>query len=564
MKRLLIIILSLFLAAALSGCAETLKLEIPELEIPPIDELFKLKESPDAEPTEPADIAQPTAPAEEDLPPALAAPQINEEDIASLATLQGAYEGIYEKVLPSVVSITTTRTIAPGASGIPEMPFGFEFGQPETPQEYNQYGAGSGFVWDTQGHIVTNNHVIEDADIIRVRFANGASARAELVGTDPTNDLAVLKVALPTSQLKPVTLSDSTALKVGQIAIAIGNPWQLDGSMTTGIISALGRSYSIGDTDGSGLSFTIPDVIQTDAAINPGNSGGVLVDIQGELIGVTFAIESTVRANAGVGYAIPAVIIQKVVPVLIDQGVYVHPWIGISGGTLYPELAELMDLPASQRGALVNTVTPDSPAEEAGLIGSSRQAQVDGVDVTVGGDVITAVDGQPIEDFEDLVAFLARYTEVGQTITLTVLRDGKTIELDLTLRARPGSPSAATRPQQTTGAWLGVSGLDMTRDIAEAMDLKATQKGVLIQQVTAGSPADEAGLRGSYKPATLNGESVLVGGDVVTAVDGTAVTTMQELATAIGRYEPGAEVTLTLLRDGKETSVKVTLVEKPE
>jgi S1-C subfamily serine protease len=374
-------------------------------------------------------------------------------------------------------------------------------------------------------------------------------------------------VDAPADSLVPIKVSDSTKVKVGQIAIAIGNPFQLASSMTTGIISGVGRSLPVSQADEGGFFYTIPDVIQTDAAINPGNSGGVLVDINGGLIGVTTAIESPVRANAGVGYVIPSVIVKKIVPILIRDGKYEQPWIGISGRDMIPEFAELMDLDPSQTGALVIDVTTDSPADKSGLIGSSIETAIDGIDVIVGGDVIIAADEIPINDFEDLVAFLARYTIVGQNITLTVIRDGEELEVDLTLAARPGQQTTEPLPEPEGDAgntWLGVIGGDVTADIAEAMDLPKRTNGVLIEKITADSPADEAGLRGSYKPVEINGEEVLIGGDIITVVDGEDIDGIIDLANIVRESEPGTEHTLTILRDGKEMTVDVTLAERPD
>jgi len=259
------------------------------------------------------------------------------------------------------------------------------------------------------------------------------------------------------------------------------------------------------------------------------------------------------------------VIVEKVIPILIREGDYQHPYIGISGTDLTADLAELIDLPSTQRGALVLEVTPGSPADEAGLIGSDRQAQLDGQDVRVGGDIITAVDGQPVEDFEDLITYLARYANVDQTITLTILRDDQPVEVPLTLAARPGRSSAAETPREIRGqAWLGISGANLTPTTAETMDLDIDTQGVIVQQVTAGSPADEAGIRGSFKPLTVDGVEILIGGDVITKVDERPVTTISELSRLIGDYEPGDEITLSVLRDGKQIEIPVQLGERPQ
>jgi S1-C subfamily serine protease len=534
---------------SLSACNGALQIEIPGLENLQLEPL--VEQSDDGPGSDP----------DEDLPAPPPPPQPLNLD--NLESLQAAYIEIYEKVIPSVVSISSTRMVnGAGFGDLPDLPF--EFDGPDQEFQFPSASSGSGFVWDTEGHIVTNNHVVEDGDVIRVNFFDGRSVVADLVGADADSDLAVLKVDLPAEELVPISVSDSTQIKVGQIAVAIGNPFNLQSSMTTGIVSGIGRSLSIGSADGSGLYYSIPDVIQTDTAINPGNSGGPLVDINGGLIGVTTAIESPVRANSGVGYVIPSVIVSKVVPLLIRDGQYLQPWIGISGFDLTPEYAQLMDLDPAQKGALVQEVQPNSPAEEAGLIGSTIEGEVDGIPVTFGGDVIVAADGDPIEDFEDLVAFLARETIVGQTITLTVLRDGETFDLDLTLKARPGSGTEdeTLQPEEVgNGAWLGIAGVTINAELASSMELPEDTAGVLIQTITAESPADEAGLRGSYKPVEIDGQEVMVGGDVIIRVDRQAVTSIQELVDVINASEPGDEVSLSILRDGRTLRISVTLGE---
>ncbi|OQA19497.1 MAG: Periplasmic pH-dependent serine endoprotease DegQ precursor [Chloroflexi bacterium ADurb.Bin360] len=342
-----------------------------------------------------------------------------------LSALQTALETIYADVNPSVVSVQVTRQ----SSGA-VLPFSEESAQP------SEQGAGSGFVWDNQGHIVTNYHVIENATRIVVRFADDTTAEATVVGSDPDSDLAVLKVDVATSQLQPVRIAQ-TEPAVGQLSVAIGNPFGLENTMTVGFISAIGRSLSVGETLGS--RYSIPDIIQTDAPINPGNSGGVLVNEKGEVIGVTAAIISPVQASVGIGFAIPAAIVERVVPVLIETGAYAHPWIGISGTTLTADLAEAMELPAEQRGALVIDVIANSPAEQGEVRGSTRQVTLDGAQANVGGDVIIALDATPIHSFEDLISALSAQTRPGQTVVLTVLRDGAERELHLTLGERPKS-----------------------------------------------------------------------------------------------------------------------------
>ena len=463
----------------------------------------------------------------------------------ALSGLEDALASVYTKVAPSVVHIRVEREASPFGPG--------EFAS-----------TGSGFVWDKEGHIVTNNHVVEGARRVWVTFEDGTRVRAEVVGRDPDSDLAVLRVEVPAERLRPVTVGDSTQVRVGQIAIAIGNPFGLKGTMTVGVVSALGRVLPT-DVDRPGPRYVIPDVIQTDAAINPGNSGGVLVDLQGRLIGVTSAIISPVRASAGIGFAIPSVIVQKVVPKLIEQGYYEHPWVGIEGATLLPEQAEAMNLPPDQRGVLVVRVLPGSPADEAGLRGSDRRMRVDGAELPVGGDVIVQIDDQPVRTFDDLVTYLARYTEAGQEVTFTVLRDGQEQTISLVLGARPRREERPEMQREAKArAWLGIRGLTLTPELVRVLDLPTDLRGVLVVEIVQGSPADKAGLRGGYKPIQVGGTTILAGGDVIVAVDGEPVPNMRALQRYIALQEPGREMALTVYRDGQEVEIRVVLEPRPE
>lgn len=292
-------------------------------------------------------------------------------------------------------------------------------------------GQGSGFVYDTEGHIVTNNHVIAGAARITVNFADGTEAPATLVGTDPDSDLAVIKVDLPASKLTPIPVGTSDDLRVGQFVVAIGNPFGLQGSMTIGIVSGLGRLLN------EGQGFSISDIIQTDAAINPGNSGGPLLNLDGEVIGINTAIESPVRASSGIGYAVPADTVVSTVAQLLDNGEVRHPWLGISGVELNATLAQAMNLSEDQRGILVDQVIAGGPSAGAGLRGSNRQTSIGGQVVRVGGDVITGIDDEVVQDFDDLLTYVVQETEVGQTVTLHILRDGQPTSVEVVLEARP-------------------------------------------------------------------------------------------------------------------------------
>ena len=348
----------------------------------------------------------------------------------SLAAYQQTLEQIYQKVIPSVVNVEvvlSSTTFVPRRLGGSDAPI-------------QQSALGSGFVWDTQGHIVTNNHVIDGATKISVTFADGTMVSAKLVGADPNSDLAVIQVQVPASELKPVELMDSAQLSVGQVAIAIGNPFGLSGTMTTGIVSGLNRSLPVGldnQNSQSGPTYSIPDIIQTDASINPGNSGGVLVDDHGEVMGVTAAIESSTNSNSGIGFVIPSIIVQKVVPALITTGHYDHPQIGISGTNLTPDLVTANKLPDNQQGILVVNVIANGPAAKAGLKASSQQVATDGTAIPVGGDVIVSIDQHPVTRFEDMVSYLFENTQAGQTVTLDILRNGQHKSISLTLGVLP-------------------------------------------------------------------------------------------------------------------------------
>lgn len=352
-----------------------------------------------------------------------------------VTTLQNTFEQIYNNVTPSIVTIEVMSQVR-----------GSPFGRGSNGV---QQGLGSGFVWDKNGNIVTNNHVIDGATQISVVFSDGSTAPGKVVGADPQSDLAVVKVDVPADRLHPVQMGSSADVRVGEFVIAIGNPFGEQNTMTSGIISALGR-YLPSDVNASGPTYTIPDVIQTDAAINPGNSGGVLVNMQGQVIGVTSAIESQSGSSAGIGFAIPAQVVAKIVPDLIGSGSHAHSYLGISAADMTAEIATAMKLDPGTRGALVVDVTNGGPAEKAGLKASSSTATISGQDEPIGGDVITAIDGKRVQTFNDLVSYLELSTKPGQTVTLTIVRDGKEQTATVTLGARPAnsspSPASETTP----------------------------------------------------------------------------------------------------------------------
>jgi 2-alkenal reductase len=351
-----------------------------------------------------------------------------------LTAYESTLESIYSTVSPQVVNISVQMPAT--SSNFQGFPGFNNNNQSQTPQYSSALG--SGFVWDTKGDIVTNNHVVDGATKIEVAFSDGTTVPATIVGQDPYSDLAVIKVNAPADKLSPVTMADSTQVKVGEIAIAIGNPYGFEGSMTVGNVSGLGRDLPSSQVDqASGASYSIPDVIQTDASINPGNSGGVLVNDQGQVIGVTSALESSSGSSSGIGFAIPAEIVSKVVPALISSGKYDHPYLGISGTDMTPDIAQAMNLPTDTRGALVGQVSTGGPADKASLQASNTVVTINGVQGTVGGDIITAIDGQTVNSMSDIIAYLAIHTQVGQTVTLTVLRNGQTQTVQITLGSRP-------------------------------------------------------------------------------------------------------------------------------
>lgn len=350
---------------------------------------------------------------------------------------QLSLEDLYIRANPAVVNITAIVSSSESSSNLdlPSLP---DF--PHLPAPGAAISQGSGFVYDQQGRIITNNHVIARAGALQVTFADGVEVAAHVVGASPDTDLAVLQVTVDGSELHPLPLGESDDLQVGQPVAAIGNPFGLEGSLTSGIVSGLGRLLQDGGQGADGRSYSLPDIIQTDAAINPGNSGGPLLDLAGNVVGVNTAIESPVRASSGVGYSIPVDLVRQVVPALIKDGQYHLPYLGLSGQTLHADLARSMDLGPQQRGVLVGDVVAGSPAERAGLRGSAQTTEVDGLPARIGGDVIVSIDDQPVHRFDDLLSYLVRHTQVGQTVALQVLRAGKTMTLEVKLGARPASP----------------------------------------------------------------------------------------------------------------------------
>jgi len=290
---------------------------------------------------------------------------------------------------------------------------------------------GSGFVFDLFGNIITNAHVIDNADNITVTFLDGSQYNASIVGMDKFTDIAVINVEEKPDYLHPLEIGDSSTLKVGEPVAAIGNPFGLSGSMTSGIVSQIGRLLPSHDTG-----FSIPNVIQTDAAINPGNSGGPLLNMNGKVMGINTAIQSGTGQSAGIGFAVPSNTISKVVPVLITEGKYSHPWIGISGQDINPDLAKIRNLNHS-KGFLIVTVIPDSPAEMAGLKGVSEIEKIDNKEYPKDGDIIISVDGKEVRKISDILIHLQEEKSVGDEMILGIIRNGEQMDIILTLIVRP-------------------------------------------------------------------------------------------------------------------------------
>ncbi len=303
-------------------------------------------------------------------------------------------------------------------------------------KDTQQAALGSGFVYDTEGHIVTNEHVIANTSNIEVDFASGLKVHGTVVGSDAASDLAVVEVQVPADQLVPLPLADSDQVQVGQRVIAIGNPFGLAGTMTLGIVSGLGRSLDTSATAPGGGTFSAPDIIQTDAAINPGNSGGPLINDAGQVIGINKAIESTSGVNSGVSFAVASNTVKQIVPELIKNGKFIYPYLGLTGlqeVTLFTQ--EQLKLPQAN-GVYVTSVTAGGPAEKGGVHPDSAAA--DATQLNGDGDIIIAIDGRPVSIFSDILSYIINHARPGQEVTLTVLRGGNKMDLKVTLGARPG------------------------------------------------------------------------------------------------------------------------------
>jgi len=353
-------------------------------------------------------LAQPTAVFQTEVtPPALPTP-------ADVAEVESTLEALYQQVLPGVVSISTGNSL------------------------------GSGFVFDSEGHVVTNQHVVEGASEVEVSFASGFKAHGTVIGSDVDADVAVIKVDAPADQIHPLAIGDSNTLNVGEQVVAIGNPFGLNGTMTLGIVSGLGRTQPAHVAPDGGGSFSTADIIQTDAAINPGNSGGPLFNLKGEVVGINQSIRTDTfngatgnAVNSGVGFSISINLVKRIVPYLIRDGSYTYPYLGIS---FIPDRLWTLDTIEAlgldtYTGAYVLAVTPEGPADQAGIRGGSQATNIEGVQA--GGDIITAIDGQPVATFDELLSYLTTNKSPGDTIVLTVLREGQSTDITVTLGERP-------------------------------------------------------------------------------------------------------------------------------
>jgi len=331
------------------------------------------------------------------------------ETVGEVTGIERSYEysliDIFEKSEESIVQVSVVRGESDG-------------------------GMGSGFVYSDEGYVITNQHVVQDAERVMITFLDGEAYIGNVIGTDRDLDIAVVKVEPTNTYLQPIKIGDSSELKVGEKIAAIGNPFGLSGSMTSGIVSQMGRLLP------QETGYSIPDVIQTDAAINPGNSGGPLINMKGEVVGINTAIQSATGEFSGIGFAVPANTVKKVVPVLIQDGEFKHPWMGISGTDVDPELAEVRGLNSS-KGFLVVSVIEGSPAETAGLLGVTETKETDGREFALDGDIILSIDGETVRKISDILVHLQREKSVGDEMVLSVNRGGEILELTMVLEERP-------------------------------------------------------------------------------------------------------------------------------
>ncbi len=408
----LAIVILIVILLAFAACNDDDDLSTSDIEALIRDAVASAVAEPDPGQPVPTPISLPPGVTPTPLPPEVNSTSILIEDVVQI--IEDGVQSVYEQVRESVVHVTRISYTADSF-------------QQAVPQE----GTGSGFVWDSDGHIVTNNHVVEGADELEVLITNGMTLEAELVGGDSYTDLAVLKVDLPPEGLRPIDLGDSDALQVGQLAIAVGNPFGLSSTVTTGVVSALGRTMR------SPNNRLINNVVQTDAAINPGNSGGPLLNSLGQVIGINTQIFTTGGGFLGIGFAIPINTAKRWVPEMIEFGRARHPAIGVTIANLNTQLAEALDIPVEE-GVLVQMTEQGGPAEQAGILGGDEVMSIGNSQLIVGGDVIVAIDDNTIANGDDLTTWLDANTQVGQTVELTIIREGQEISISVTLGELPG------------------------------------------------------------------------------------------------------------------------------
>jgi len=336
------------------------------------------------------------------------------DNLQLLKAKESQLNTIYSTSLPSIVHIKVRQTV-PGLF-----------------QNLEQTGQGSGFVWDTEGHIVTNYHVVANASIVDVEFSDGSQYPASVIGLDPNSDLAIIKVNSNGKILTPLNLGDSTNVKVGNHTIVIGSPFGQEFSMSSGIISAIKRTVP-----SQNAMFSIPNVIQTDAAINPGNSGGPLMDINGNVIGINSQIISRSGGNQGIGFAIPINSVKKIIPTLIKGEKFEYPYIGITGMDLHTNLKKALEIDSEIKGVMIVDIVKGSPADLGGLLGYTGTVSGNDNSYPSGGDILTAINTIPIKSMSDLLSLLFSDYSPGDSVTFTILRDSNSIDLDITLISRP-------------------------------------------------------------------------------------------------------------------------------
>lgn len=348
---------------------------------------------------------------------------------------------LFKKTENSVVQITSTR---------PESDQIVTLNGREIPQ--NNIALGSGFVYDQDGRIITNYHVVSEVDEVDVKFVDGDTYTAKVVGKDPYSDIGVLQITdreFFDKRVAPLKIANSSEIEVGEQIIAIGNPFGLSGTLTTGVVSQIGRLLP-NDVTG----YSIANTIQTDAAINPGNSGGPLLNMKGEVVGMNTAIFSNTGVYSGVGFAVPSNMLLKEIPVLIEKGNYVHPWLGFTARDVSPDIAKSLELPRNFKGAAVVSVVDNSPADKGGLKGQLIREDLGGNQIVRSGDIVTKIDSQPVKSMDDVISYLDESKQVGDKVTLTINREGQNLEVPITLEERPSSSprllaaSSSSPPQQ--------------------------------------------------------------------------------------------------------------------